>query len=830
MARQEHQHHHRYQHQKNDRSISFIQKHHFKDTLALLIVFLSFNHFASLCLLISFVIATRSRNFLSSCLITLFLSRKPSVGLGKTPFPPVKFANSKKLQVTQGNKKSHVFPHLLILEVIVAAILKVYGDHYFTRPIENLAMSVVASSLINDPRDCLNYATSCSILYGLSLNLVQRMIQFFDIKELVYSIPKHVAVSKWEILFNRYPILSQRLPYLFDSLKWSNKFIRYCCYFTSCHVVIYQFYQNMTNPHYYSGTSKTTSDPPRASPMVQSNSASNSQASVGVNTASPGNISGTPSSTTLNAPPSLPSFSTIQKPIFTDLISSSKVFELSVTSPSESNSQTISTNITTQSSSSTDSTSYTNQFFKLEVVQPQKSKAELFESDSTSKINLENFIFQLFKWKNHYLIPPLWSMFATIKTMAFEKRYLRSKSESVASASASAPSESTSGNTITPTSSENGSSGIVTTSVFVNPDTSDCMALIAPAADDYNQLNLIPSSHQEQVYKVCVTYIGPTLMTFHIQNLHEGELIVLVNGVIWSQVSSAIVQEKPGEEYTVVSGLVPSCSYDIQFVNRLAEMEDYLIADLIIRTSSKDGSNKELLDFSFPSYYHRKFLSPILTLKHSVLTTNTNLAEERVKLKKTKKELSKKLSGLRQEIDHLKVKICQNAVQDEKSSSKVDNLKTLLHQSESQIASLEKDLKSLNAQQVQMESNYLQKKDKHLQKQMEYSNLEASLNEELREYTVKLSKLQQEFAQLTSKKEKMTVKHEKLQKEVDQYCQEFENFKTQFLVKREKDRQQREESRIREANDYELKIKGLEQDISRLEGENGNMHKLIQGY
>lgn len=76
----------------------------------------------------------------------------------------------------------------------------------------------------------------------------------------------------------------------------------------------------------------------------------------------------------------------------------------------------------------------------------------------------------------------------------------------------------------------------------------------------------------------------------------------------------------------------------------------------------------------------------------------------------------------------------------------------------------------------------------------------------------------------------MTVKHEKLQKEVDQYCQEFENFKTQFLVKREKDRQQREELRIREANDYELKIKGLEQDISRLEGENGNMHKLIQGY
>lgn len=73
----------------------------------------------------------------------------------------------------------------------------------------------------------------------------------------------------------------------------------------------------------------------------------------------------------------------------------------------------------------------------------------------------------------------------------------------------------------------------------------------------------------------------------------------------------------------------------------------------------------------------------------------------------------------------------------------------------------------------------------------------------------------------------MNARNEKLQKEVDQNAEEIEKFSTQFLSKREKDRFRRKEYRIREANKFELTIKGLEQDINRLENENENIHSLI---
>lgn len=256
-------------------------------------------------------------------------------------------------------------------------------------------------------------------------------------------------------------------------------------------------------------------------------------------------------------------------------------------------------------------------------------------------------------------------------------------------------------------------------SVFNNFEPSNTMALIAKTtSDDYNLLNLVSTNENifnrnDNDYKVCIIDISTNSITFHIENLHDGELIVLVNGVIWSEVSCALILEHVGEEYVVVNGLVPSCSYDIQFINRLNHRDDYLVSDLIVRTCGNNNAiagKFENLDFSFPSYYHRKFLSPLLTLKHSVLTTNANLSDERTKLKKTKKEISKKLSLLRQEIDYFKGRISQNATHDEKSTLKVENLKVALQQSETAVNKLEMQLKTLTEKELELEEEYLKRK------------------------------------------------------------------------------------------------------------------------
>lgn len=864
--------------------IAFARKHRFKDTLALFIVFLSFNHFASLCLLTSFVIATRCRNFLANSFITLFLSKKPSPPMTEVSHVDHEtnadylFSSNDRKPANSYIRKSgrNLSLPLLLGEMAFATVLKFYGREYFMNPIENLALSILASSMINDPSDCLSYATSCSVLYAATLHIYRKNGLFRQLHEVLnqlgsifsLSLPlfrtaaPHGSVTSMQ----NHPVSGQILP-------WIDKYGHHLLYYISFHIVVYQFSQSTLSPHHSDdklknskkaylsknegtrGTAqrissngiKTCSENSNPSPLPQGlpanpadkslngpqDNLNNSTSSVyNVNTMYSGNYQR--SGSERQAP----------LPYFTSLVSRSESFEPSLSYMDESHLQAATTNVTLSSPTKTresdgddNEKTYNNQYFEVEVDLKNNKGTRNLNLDVTVTSNLENFIRHLFKRKNQHLIPPLWSIVVTLKTTNFEKKYLNGNKEvslTPTNSGTGSDNEITE-NCITPTNSNNSINGDeVSESVFNKLQSSGAMALIAQtASDDYAQLHLVSTkdnifNKNDNDFKVCIVEIASNSITFQIENLHEGELIVLVNGVIWSEVSCALILEHEGEELVVVGGLVPACSYDIQFINRLNQMEDHLIADLMVRTvGGQDASERfENIDFSFPSYYHRKFLSPLLTLKHSVLTTNTNLAEGRVKLKKTKKEVSKKLNALRQDIDHYKGKISQNASNDEKSASKVESLKTALQQSEKTLASLELHLKQASDKEALLEEEYLEQKNAHLRKQMEYSKLEDLLKTEQDSAQRKSQKLQQELNQLNSKKDKLTAKRERLQKELDQTTKEFGTFKSQLVARRDKDRVKRSEIRAREANEFEMNIKGLEQDISRLEGENGNLQKV----
>lgn len=859
--------------QKDDtQPIAFAKKHRFKDTLALFIVFLSFNHFASLCLLISFVIATRFRNFLTNSFIALFLSKKPSPPMAEVSHVEDQAnvqssasSNEKRLSSLHSwrSRRNFSLP-LLIGEMLVATILKLYGEDYFLHPIENLALSILASSMINDPKDCLSYATSCSVLYAVALHvyhkigILQQLEEVFTHSDLVHTFPLSLitkTVSK--------PQGSAPAGHLCQLMLWIDRYGRHLLYYISFHIVVFQFRQSTLSQYYDDDKQKSTKKSVSAkneaakgqrvsslSSMKNTSEASNGGLPLPLNQLQNPNERASAGSTSQDSNITASTSGLTKKcskdrrilPYFTGVVSHYEAFEASLTYAGQDNSQTVPTNVTVPSPTSSQATdgverTYINQFYDIKVEFGKNKETRNLKLDVTATSNLENFIRQLFTRKNQHLIPQLWSIIVTLKTTNFEKKFLNgSKEIPLTPTNSGTASENESSNTIiTPTNSNgNANDDQATESVFNKLQSSGTMALIAQTAfDDYAQLHLVSSKDNifkkdDKDYKVCIIEIASNSITFHIENLHEGELIVLVNGVIWSEVSCALILEHEGEELVVVGGLVPSCPYDIQFINRLRQMEDYLISDLMVRTvGSKDASEKfETIDVSFPSYYHRKFLSPLLTLKHSVLTTNTNLAEARVKLKKSKKEVSKKLNALRQDIDHYKSKISQNATTDEKNASKVESLKTAHQQSEATLCKLEERLRKLTDEEFELEEEYLRQKDCHLRRQMEYGKLEDSYSKSLNDAKTKRSKLEQELTQLSSKKEKLIVRRERLQKEVDQSTMEFENFKSQFLSKREKDRIKRQEIRAREANELEMTIKGLEQDISRLEGENGNLQNV----
>ena len=233
---------------------------------------------------------------------------------------------------------------------------------------------------------------------------------------------------------------------------------------------------------------------------------------------------------------------------------------------------------------STSNDEYTNQLFELNVDFGNILSSSTLSSDISVTSNLENFIRLLFRRKNQHLIAPLWSMVVTLKTTNFEKKYLQESSE----------------NPLTPTNSDTlynnnqekhdkdldtikthsvpsnisfTHAGKFKKSVFNNFEPSNTMALIAKTtSDDYNLLNLVSTNENifnrnDNDYKVCIIDISTNSITFHIENLHDGELIVLVNGVIWSEVSCALILEHVGEEYVVVNGLVPSCSYAVSYTH-----------------------------------------------------------------------------------------------------------------------------------------------------------------------------------------------------------------------------------------------------------------------
>lgn len=664
--------------------------------------------------------------------------------------------------------KSKISLPILLAEIIVATILKFFGGSYFISPIENLAMSTLASFLINDPSDCLSYATSCSVLYAVVFNLCQKLSPFLNARNyLLWKPPFHWDPSStttnnfggtngynnthsWLNLF--FPL---KLIYIMIYPQWLTlfeKYIRHLRYYLCFHIIVYQFTQSFMNPYYYNEASTSTSSSKNRSsnPLFKGksflknenlNRSTQRVASNGSNRV----VSSGNSNTNPHYQPETPNVQQQQQqqnnsnesraphlinnlkdatptPYFTSTVKNYKVFDPIVTVAEDTNLQAVTTTFDDNennlnkniSTNSTDNTTFKNQLFEMEIdLDNINQETNNLRTDLTVTSNLENFIRHLFKRKNQHLIPPLWSMFVTLKTTNFEKKYLNQYKKVVNNtltpvSSYANANENEPQSNITPINSNNSISHTVITdpsdtlarkSVFNNADPAKAMAIIAQTtSDDYDQLNLVSTrmnifNRDDNEYKVCIIDIGTHSITFHIENLHDGELIVLVNGLIWSEVSCALILERVGEEYVVVSGLVPSCSYDIQFVNRLDQTDDYLISDLMIRTSSilnNDSSNDktevsenfENLDFSFPSYYHRKFLSPLLTLKHSVLTTNANLADERNKIKKTKKEINKKLNSLRQEIDHFKGKIEQNATNDEKNTSKVDNLKIALQQNE----------------------------------------------------------------------------------------------------------------------------------------------------
>ncbi|KAL6949091.1 hypothetical protein ACO0QE_001579 [Hanseniaspora vineae] len=185
-------------------------------------------------------------------------------------------------------------------------------------------------------------------------------------------------------------------------------------------------------------------------------------------------------------------------------------------------------------------------------------------------------------------------------------------------------------------------------------------------------------------------------------------------------------------------------------------------ADTSETSGFANGEQENLVrDFSFPSFYHRRFASPIVTLKNSVLTTNWNIAEERNKLKKMKKDFSKRLQTLKNEEVTLSGKIGKiGQTHEEESariSSKIDNLKKTVHQLETiTIPVLEDDI-VLNERKLTEETRKYELEHQGIDSQYsEVKSKEQTINNEIDQLNSKLFTLKSKISRVYSKNEEYT--------------------------------------------------------------------------
>ncbi|KAK6520710.1 hypothetical protein TWF506_000958 [Arthrobotrys conoides] len=249
--------------------------------------------------------------------------------------------------------------------------------------------------------------------------------------------------------------------------------------------------------------------------------------------------------------------------------------------------------------------------------------------------------------------------------------------------------------------------------------------------------------------KVWITRIGSNEIEFgsnyhppNIVNDEEGvdkrfPFIVELNGIKWPQTTISMASGGRGEDSTIsrtrdeeewtaeISGLTPTTVYDISFIRRTT---GEIIYSASVGTTSKQGeiSNKQFPEGissnrriaaanvdapkePVPAKPQRP-LSPITTLQNSLNASRSNLEEQKRRIKVSKKGNSRRISGLRSEIDSLKSRLGSGDKGDERARRRALSLRDSVRRAEEETENIQMELQTLKELPEDQEKEWEEKK------------------------------------------------------------------------------------------------------------------------
>ncbi|KAF3285466.1 hypothetical protein TWF970_010518 [Orbilia oligospora] len=245
-----------------------------------------------------------------------------------------------------------------------------------------------------------------------------------------------------------------------------------------------------------------------------------------------------------------------------------------------------------------------------------------------------------------------------------------------------------------------------------------------------SKITLSDTTYGSDEPKVWITRIGSNEIEFgsnyHPPNTPNDEegvdkrfpFIVELNGIKWPQTTISMASGGRGEDSTIsrtrdeeewtaeISGLTPTTVYDISFIRRTT---GEIIYSASVGTTSKQAANVDAPKEPVPAKPQRP-LSPITTLQNSLNASRSNLEEQKRRIKVSKKGNSRRISGLRSEIDSLKSRLGSGDKGDERARRRALSLRDSVRRAEEETENIQMELQTLKELPEDQETEWEDKK------------------------------------------------------------------------------------------------------------------------
>lgn len=290
-------------------------------------------------------------------------------------------------------------------------------------------------------------------------------------------------------------------------------------------------------------------------------------------------------------------------------------------------------------------------------------------------------------------------------------------------------------------------------------------------------LALVKRTKTQTCEPIVVRYVEDRII-----GLETDAVSVLVDDAAWSQVHRS-------NGVLLIHGLKPSTNYKIQ------------VGESVIECSTASERNK----------------SPMWTVEETIRSAEESLNDAKTKLRKSKRDQTKKLATIRQEIAALHDRQDRSAKADERARRKLLSLQDQVRQLEEDTMELQAKEKELNERRPEARAAFAVREREWNDKRLEAEKVREELDKASSEHSAQVRNLNASIAELEARELTLKAKADALAQEATEISQSTEVAVRALIDSRAQARQVKHKRRARQEEELRASISKLKRGVADME-------------